>query len=91
MTAIAIALGMVALFWMAATNIGADTGSETAEAAPTSGETQRPASEWQNELSDHGLLCFALNEHTLRLVIHLQIDEEQIDQAIQTFTKVSTE
>ena len=37
MTAIAIALGMVALFWMAATNIGADTGSETAEAAPTSG------------------------------------------------------
>ena len=45
MTAIAIALGMVALFWMAATNIGADTGSETAEAAPTSGETQRPASE----------------------------------------------
>ena len=35
MTAIAIALGMVALFWMAATNIGADTGSETAEAAPT--------------------------------------------------------
>ena len=42
MTAIAITLGMVALFWMAATNIGADTGSETAEA---SGETQRPASE----------------------------------------------
>ena len=90
MTAIAIALGMIALFWIASTNFGADSDSGAAEAAP-SGETQRPASEWQNELSDHGLLCFALNEHTLRLVIHLQIDEEQIDQAIQIFTKVSTE
>ena len=48
-------------------------------------------SEWQQDLSDHGLLCFALNEHTLRLVTHLHIDDEQIDQAIQIFTKISTQ
>ena len=54
-------------------------------------ETQRPAFEWQKDLSDHGLLCFALNEHTLRLVTHLHIDDEQIDQAIQIFTKISTQ
>lgn len=42
MTAIAIALGMIALFWIASTNFGADSGA--AEAAP-SGETQRPASD----------------------------------------------
>jgi hypothetical protein len=44
MTAIAIALGMIALFWIASTNFGADSDSGAAEAAP-SGETQRPASE----------------------------------------------
>ena len=54
-------------------------------------ETQRPASEWQKDLSDHGLLCFALNEHTLRLVTHLHIYDEQIDRAIQIFTKISTQ
>jgi len=70
---------------------GLSVSMETVQSNMIYVETHRPASEWQNELSDHGLLCFALNEHTLRLVIHLQIDEEQIDQAIQIFTKVSTE
>ena len=44
MTAIAIALGMIALFWIASTNFGADSDSGAAEAAP-SGETRRPASD----------------------------------------------
>ena len=44
MTAIAIALGMIALFWMAATNIGADSGS-AADAASGDAPSQRPASD----------------------------------------------
>lgn len=44
MTAIAIALGMIAFFWMAATNFGADSGS-AADAASGDAPSQRPASE----------------------------------------------
>ena len=53
--------------------------------------TERPASEWQQNLSDQGLLCFALDENSLRLVTHLHIDDQKIDQAIQIFTKVSSQ
>ena len=53
-------------------------------------QTERPSSDWQRELSDHGLLCFALDDHTLRLVSHLHIDDEQILQSIQIFTKISS-
>jgi len=63
---------------------------ETVQSNMVYAETQRPAPEWQQDLSEHGLLCFALNERTLRLVTHLHIDDEQIDQAIQIFSRVST-
>ena len=53
-------------------------------------QTERPSSDWQRELSDHGLLCFALDDHTLRLVIHLHINDEQILRSIQIFTKISS-
>ena len=53
-------------------------------------QTERPSSDWQRELSDHGLLCFALDDHTLRLVTHLHIDDEQILRSIQIFTKISS-
>ena len=53
--------------------------------------TERPASEWQQNLSDQGLLCFALDENSLRLVTHLHIDDQKIDQAIQIFTKISSQ
>jgi len=53
-------------------------------------QTERPSSDWQRELSDQGLLCFALDDHTLRLVTHLHIDDEQILRSIQIFTKISS-
>ena len=53
-------------------------------------QTERPSSDWQRELSDQGLLCFALDYHTLRLVTHLHIDDEQILRSIQIFTKISS-
>ena len=53
-------------------------------------KTETPAYEWQQNLSDEGLLCFALDENSLRLVTHLHIDDQKIDQAIQIFTKISS-
>ena len=51
-------------------------------------ETQRPAS--SGRMNCQIMACSAaLNEHTLDW--SSQIDEEQIDQAIQIFTKVSTD
>ena len=44
MTAIAIALGMIALFWIAATNFGADSGS-SADAASADAPSERPVSD----------------------------------------------
>ena len=69
---------------------GVSVAMETVQSNMVYAETQRPASEWQQDLSEHGLLCFALNERTLRLVTHLHIDDEQIDRAIQIFSRVST-
>lgn len=51
-------------------------------------QTERPALEWQSELSDHGLLCFAINDNTIRLVTHLHIDEEKVTRTLQIFTQI---
>lgn len=70
---------------------GLSVSMETVQSNMVYVKTAKVASDWQVALADHGLLCFALNEQTLRLVTHLHIDDEQIDRAIQIFTKISTE
>jgi acetylornithine/succinyldiaminopimelate/putrescine aminotransferase len=52
-------------------------------------QTEESAVQWKQQLEEKGVLCFALGENTLRVVTHLHIDEEQIEQAGKVFTEIS--
>jgi len=52
-------------------------------------QTEESADKWKQQLEEHGVLCFALGENTLRLVTHLHIDEEQVERAGKVFADLS--
>ncbi len=54
-------------------------------------DTERPAAEWQTRLHERGLWCFPFTENRLRLVFHLDIDEEKTERAISTFRQLAAE
>ena len=62
---------------------------ETVESNMVYVKTEGSAHTWQQMLSEQGLLCFALNENTLRFVLHLHIDDDQISEAIQRISELS--
>ena len=51
--------------------------------------TEASAVKWQQELEEHGVLCFALGENSLRLVTHLHIDKEKVERASEVFAGLS--
>ncbi len=52
-------------------------------------QTEESADKWKKQLEEHGVLCFALGENTLRLLTHLHIDEEQVERAGKVFADLS--
>ena len=48
-------------------------------------ETLKPAQVWQTALGKRGVACFATAENRLRLVLHADIDDDQVQQAISIF------
>ena len=62
---------------------------ETVESNMVYVKTEGSAHTWQQMLSEQGLLCFALNENTLRFVLHLHIDDDQVAEAIQRISELS--
>jgi threonine aldolase len=43
---------------------------------------------WQDALEAHGVRCFAVSSTRLRLVVHLDIDDRAIQEALTGFTHV---
>jgi threonine aldolase len=52
-------------------------------------KTKGSADEWQTKLSEKGILCFAINENTLRMVIHLHINDRHIEDTLHILSKLS--
>lgn len=52
-------------------------------------ETDEPAERWQQALSERGVFCFPAAPYRLRLVLHADIDDEKVDQALGAFKFVS--
>lgn len=52
-------------------------------------QTEESADKWKQQLEEIGVLCFALGENTLRLVTHLHIDEEQVEEVGKVFAELS--
>jgi threonine aldolase len=47
--------------------------------------TDAPASDWQTRLKENGVWCFAVAPNRLRLVLHREVDDDKLDQAICVF------
>lgn len=52
-------------------------------------ETERPASEWQLKLHERGVWCFAVGPNRLRLVLHADITDLHVSEAIRIFQSVA--
>ena len=52
--------------------------------------TEAPAKQWVDRLAEPGVACFALGDRLIRLVTHLQIDDEQIEESLMVFRKISS-
>jgi len=52
-------------------------------------ETKEPAKGYVDRLAEMGVGCFALGDRLIRLVTHLQIDDEGIEEVIMAFNEVS--
>jgi threonine aldolase len=52
-------------------------------------DTDLPAVRWQENLAKMGLLCFPVGENRLRLVFHVDIDDEQTRQAATIFRELA--
>jgi len=52
-------------------------------------QTEKAADEWVNQLEERGVQCFALGQNLLRLVVHLDLEENQIDRAIEIFSQLA--
>jgi len=52
-------------------------------------QTEKAADEWVNQLEERGVQCFALGQNLLRLVVHLDLEENQIERAIEIFSQLA--
>ena len=52
-------------------------------------ETRRPAKEWQEAMAEQRVLFLPVAANRVRLVLHADIDDGKLDQAIEGFRKVS--
>jgi threonine aldolase len=52
-------------------------------------EEAPPASAWIEKLSEDGLALISMGERAIRLVTHLNIDDEDIERAIRAFERVA--
>ena len=52
--------------------------------------TEATAKQWVDRLAETGVACFALGDRLIRLVTHLQIDDEQIEESLMVFRKISS-
>lgn len=68
---------------------GLSISMDTVESNMVYVQTEESADKWKQQLEEHGVLCFALGENTLRLVTHLHIDEEQVERAGKVFAELS--
>ena len=68
---------------------GMSISMDTVESNMVYVQTEESADNWKQKLEEHGVLCFALGENTLRLVTHLHIDEEQVERAGKVFAELS--
>jgi len=68
---------------------GLSISMDTVESNMVYVQTEESADNWKQKLEEHGVLCFALGENTLRLVTHLHIDEEQVERAGKVFADLS--
>ena len=68
---------------------GMSISMDTVESNMVYVQTEESADNWKQKLEEHGVLCFALGENTLRLVTHLHIDEEQVERAGKVFADLS--
>ena len=68
---------------------GLSISMDTVESNMVYVQTEESADKWKQKLEEHGVLCFALGENTLRLVTHLHIDEEQVERAGKVFAELS--
>lgn len=68
---------------------GLSISMDTVESNMVYVQTEESADKWKQQLEEHGVLCFALGENTLRLVTHLHIDEEQVERAGKVFADLS--
>ena len=68
---------------------GLSISMDTVESNMVYVQTEESADKWKQQLEEHGVICFALGENTLRLVTHLHIDEEQVERAGEVFADLS--
>ena len=68
---------------------GMSISMDTVESNMVYVQTEESADKWKQQLEEHGVLCFALGENTLRLLTHLHIDEEQVERAGKVFADLS--
>jgi threonine aldolase len=47
--------------------------------------TAAPAADWQSKLGDGGVMCFPVAANRLRLVLHADVDDAQVETAISAF------
>ena len=52
-------------------------------------QTEKAADQLVNQLEERGVQCFALGQNLLRLVVHLDLEENQIDRAIEIFSQLA--
>ena len=62
---------------------------ETVETNMVYVKTESSANEWQRKLSERGILCFAMDNNTLRMVVHLHINDSQIDEALLILSELA--
>lgn len=54
-------------------------------------KTEQPALKWTEALELHGIRCFPMDPHRIRLVFHLDVDDQGLDQTIEAFGKLARE
>jgi threonine aldolase len=69
------------------------TGLEVEPAEPRTNivmlRTHRPAVEWMDALAEHGVLCFDIDPHRLRLVTHHDVHDVHVEQTLTAFAALA--
>lgn len=68
---------------------GVSVEQETVQTNMVYFETKASASEWVQRLREEGVLCLALGENRIRLVTHLDVDDEAIQRACTALRRVA--